>query len=167
MIRPKVITSGPSPAAFHFVGPLNVQSGTIRNQLLPLLNDHNRELTMRGLDPEGNPLRPWKVRKGTSDYHGRKYEAWNNVGVLAPYGEESRRQDDFTFWFDRSGVRQDGGGMLVIRAGWTWKSRGLPMYWRQRGRDVIGLGRQGRKIVREFLRTHLIPKVYFARVRSA
>jgi hypothetical protein len=94
------------------------------------------------------------VREGESDYHGRDYETWTNRTVLVPFGDQSRRIDDYTIWYDRTGVRADGSGKITMRAGFTGRSRGLPLIWKRTGRNVLGMSPSAVRGFQKILRSY-------------
>lgn len=154
-----IFTKGPPPSSLGFRGPLN--DPKIGQELTRFAAEHNRDISLAGLDRYGKPLPPWRTRGGKSDYSGKNYAAWTCRTRLVPFGEESRRIDDFHQWYDRSAVRPDGSGSFTLTAGFTSRSRGLQIKWLRDGFNVLGLDPAGLDGFRKIL-SRYAPQVVFS-----
>lgn len=119
-----------------------------------LLIEENARNALAGRDKNGWPLNPWQVRKGRSDFHGRDYASYTNATVLVPFGRSSRRIKDFQVEISRRSVLGVGVGKVELRAGFGPRSRLVPLYWRMRGRDVLGMPPRTRRAVEKLCTRH-------------
>ena len=127
-----------------FATRLNASIGRISDQSLykfidEYLHQQNVRMSLSALDRYDSPLRPWKVRKGTSDYHGRRYAEYTNAATLVPFGTQSRRIDAFVVRATRRRLFGIGLGPAELRVGYTVQAGQIPLYWAAQDRDVLGL----------------------------
>lgn len=124
------------------------------DEVAVFLEAQNRKEALAGLDRYGQQMRPWRVRRGDSDYHGEDYRSWTNRTVLVPFGARSRRADAFLVTAERSKFLGIGYGRSKIFAGFTARAGRIPAYWRARGRDVLGMSPKTRRGLGLLLRIH-------------
>lgn len=128
--------------------------GELTRTLEQLAIESNRRDALAGVDRFGRPLRPWRVRRGRSDYHGRRYEGYSDNTVLVPFGRASRRIDAFAVSIRRRSVAGFGFGAITMDAGFTARAGRIPTYWRAKGRDVLGMSPRTREGFQRLLTRH-------------
>lgn len=124
------------------------------DQIAVFAERENRKVAFSGLDRYGRALRPWRVRKGDSDYHGEDYRNWTNGTVLIPFGTRSRRIDAFVVRYDRNRFLGFGTGKASLFVGFSLRAGAVPQWWKYQGRDVLGMPPRTQRGVSLLLKQH-------------
>jgi hypothetical protein len=126
------------------------------DDLRELMERENEHHALRGLNRHGRSMSRWRTRRGTSDYHGRRYAAFTDSTTLVPYGRQSRRIAAFVADVKRKSFAGVGFGAVTATAGFTPAAGQVPSYWGRQDstRDVLGLPPRTRRAIQQLSTRH-------------